>query len=881
MSGLTPEENETINVLKQKLMRNINQLSDPDRSTRRRSLDKLKRTLLAAKPPDGATPQVMAVFFTTMMQQPLLKTLVDQVEKCRELSCEIITRFAGIIGAADVSELFKAIVPIVASRIGVQPFAEPAEEIRLVLVQLLTSILKREETWSVIPDVIEPLALIMTKSLTDQFPDVKKECTICIRLVAKASKESLRAHVTPLVKAVVANMGHQHSKVRQTGVQALAVLLPCVGADGVEKLLDEKEVLLPMLRKTVYDRTPSVRKAFIKMLMRWLRKIETVHQFEGILLPFLLAGLADENPEIQKFALSEFEELGGEWAVNNADKMGDKMGDKMDTGGEDGGDGDTTMFDFGDMELPEPFKEGGRPSAGCRAMVRRVLPVMLPPILEETADWTANARARAALLLRSIIVYVEEATTDHLEGVVASLSASCRDEEEVVADAVYSCATLLGTFVDTPSLFAILLPQLRGTIAGQDTPQHLTAALVLTAATVQGMSGSQLAAHLQELADGLCQNGLRESEVPELQEALANAVRGVLDTGDADCADQAVSLPLTWVLLQLIATTPADTDTREVAFESLAQLAELCGFKNVDALYSSHLPTILTRILPSDEDDGSDASTGGGFPWKNKAPRAALFDAVLRNCGKAVAESMPQIIPVIIAHLTPSNDPESRLFFLAMLESSLGDPSLNGGFRQFANGLLTDGIMPNAVWRAGRVASTIRKVAVACLYTLLKAGLADQQCLFQTAAQILPVLKGSLDDTDGNTRHLTCLCFQHLFLALPGALSDEPVRQIYPELLKRLDDSSDTVRRSVCLTFAAFLKAAPPVHFKGTVLDYMLDCFFVHLDDSDPVIQDAVLEVLRKARDLDKPLVLKKAQEVRARHRSPDYCDKVIAFCSK
>jgi hypothetical protein len=97
MQDLTPEELETVNVLKQKLQRNINCLADPDRATRRRSLDKLKRTLLAAKPPDGASPKVMAVFFTTMLQEPLLKTLVDQVEKCRELSCEIITRFAGSI----------------------------------------------------------------------------------------------------------------------------------------------------------------------------------------------------------------------------------------------------------------------------------------------------------------------------------------------------------------------------------------------------------------------------------------------------------------------------------------------------------------------------------------------------------------------------------------------------------------------------------------------------------------------------------------------------------------------------------------------------------------------------------------------------------------
>lgn len=248
-----------------------------------------------------------------------------------------------------------------------------------------------------------------------------------------------------------------------------------------------------------------------------------------------------------------------------------------------------------------------------------------------------------------------------------------------------------------------------------------------------------------------------------------------------------------------------------------------------------------------------------------------------RQGGKAVAEHIGQFVPVLMAHLTPSNEPELRLFFLAMLETALGDPTLNQSFVPFMADLLLEAIMPNAVWRAGRVASTVRKVTIACLYTLLKQGLADQPCLFKTAAQILPVLKGSLDDTDANTRHLTCLCFQHLFLALPGALSDEPVRQLYPEFLKRLDDSNDTVRRSVCLTFAAFFNAAPPQHFSGTVIDYTLDCLFVHLDDSDKIIQDAVYDVIIQCKKINSDLVKKKATENRGRQRSPEYCDKLLA----
>jgi hypothetical protein len=49
---------------------------------------------------------------------------------------------------------------------------------------------------------------------------------------------------------------------------------------------------------------------------------------------------------------------------------------------------------------------------------------------------------------------------------------------------------------------------------------------------------------------------------------------------------------------------------------------------------------------------------------------------------------------------------------------------------------LLKGIVPNIVWQGGRVAATIRKVGVACAYTLLRQGLADQACLFESAPQV-------------------------------------------------------------------------------------------------------------------------------------------------
>jgi hypothetical protein len=55
--------------------------------------------------------------------------------------------------------------------------------------------------------------------------------------------------------------------------------------------------------------------------------------------------------------------------------------------------------------------------------------------------------------------------------------------------------------------------------------------------------------------------------------------------------------------------------------------------------------------------------------------------------------------------------------------------------------LVKDCLIPNMVWSAGKVASTIRKVAVACLYTMLRKNIAHQKCLYTTGSEVLPLLK--------------------------------------------------------------------------------------------------------------------------------------------
>lgn len=168
--------------------------------------------------------------------------------------------------------------------------------------------------------------------------------------------------------------------------------------------------------------------------------------------------------------------------------------------------------------------------------------------------------------------------------------------------------------------------------------------------------------------------------------------------------------------------------------------------------------------------------------------------------------------------------------------------------------------------------------------------------------QLFPLLKTSLDDHDASSRSLACWCLkvtralcstavlpiaetrlcclcwlQFLLDHWPSKLDDELVRQLYPEILKRLDDSSDEVRQFSCLCLRSFLAASDPSYVRGTTLEYMLDQLFVHLDDKDSAIQDAVEAVIVDAIPIDAALVARKARQYRTSHRSPARCDRILA----
>ena len=93
MAALSAAAEADVEALRQKMQRDLNCLIDPDRSTRRRSLTKLKKALVEQPTASEAT---RAEFFAVHAQSALLNLFADPVEKCREFAIGIVHAFAAM-----------------------------------------------------------------------------------------------------------------------------------------------------------------------------------------------------------------------------------------------------------------------------------------------------------------------------------------------------------------------------------------------------------------------------------------------------------------------------------------------------------------------------------------------------------------------------------------------------------------------------------------------------------------------------------------------------------------------------------------------------------------------------------------------------------------
>lgn len=814
------------------------------------------------------------------------------------------------------------------------------------------------------PDAGEKICYIVENACSDSYAEVKKECALCIIYLCRTipSERSLDSLVKPLLQ----NLCHQHSRVRCKTLVALGSILSTDGRSiKLEKVISDQ--VLPALKSLTSDRSAKVRKILTETVTNLILSLPESQDFESVLLPLIFAGISDGCHDVQEVALRCMEELGCIEKRRTNSKEQDPLGSEKTVTAHMivSGKSSTEICERYPLdELPSPYTK--IPSIGARHLVERVFSDTLSYILRELKEWTSSRRFCAAGMLHTLLMFGGRVAGDQVHSLLSSLIVACRDEESDIASRCWECACLLGVFIEPDLLFPILLPQARGLFfsepvsaseinnekmipSGESSAEQRAGSLIVLSAVLRGMSAAQLKSECDALVELLCDNSLFESESTLVQNQLLNVCSVMINTladGStfSDCNEEDIfsslltehpflRCSLLRVLLQLGSNSQGKykSTNDQQSFHTrvhaiIDDLAEASGFDSTSELYESHFAELLSEILcvgaskimyrdsssafSIDMDslvlhadsfnvirtNASDITSGHGKTqptfavWTKCSPQRCFFDSFIRSAFMAVGKHnghyLQHISPVFLDTMQPERDPDMRLSMLSLLETLLSSDILIESWRHrnyIVLQLLSRALMPNLIWRAGRVATTIRKVAMACLITIVKGNIlsSGQLVSFVSHPDFVGVITSCLDDGEAYTRYLTTSVLAHIFKTLKRKFDNDIALKLYPDLIKRLDDSNDEVRLGICQALQHFWLAPIGDAFHATAIEYMLDCLLVHMDDTNKQIQESVLSVLIALTEIQRSMVMKKASVAREQHRSPYFCDQLLSEAEK
>lgn len=222
-----------------------NSLQAEDKFTRKRALEELLKDGLGQL---ETLDEKSSLELWEIFHRPVVRILHDPVEACRDLALEILKKFLLHLPCSDKNIVY--IIPIVTKRLGSQELIEQSEEVRLKCLLLLTAIILKYEDQ--LTSYFEDFVTILTRTVTDKYPDVKKESCNCILELAKAVPSTFYSRSEAFIKPVLTNMSHQHYKIRVTTVKTIGEILLFGNGKSME-------VVAGPLAERLFDQSGAVR----------------------------------------------------------------------------------------------------------------------------------------------------------------------------------------------------------------------------------------------------------------------------------------------------------------------------------------------------------------------------------------------------------------------------------------------------------------------------------------------------------------------------------------------------------------------------------------------------------------------------------------------
>ncbi|KAG2455812.1 DAAF5 factor, partial [Polypterus senegalus] len=225
----------------QAVARHLNCLNDENKSVRKRALEGIRREVVERGLPGG----VLQLLLSSLLK-PVLRSLLDPMERCRELATEVLRHF--IRSAHRPEEALPYLLPALAQRLGGPEIVEPAEELRLALLELVT--LTVEVCGKKLSPYLDDMVRILQRGIVDPFPDVKKESCRCASSYAECIPEHFHMQSESLIKPLMQTISHQHSRVRVAVIMATGTVIQCGSGKSVDDVISH-------LAQRLFDDAPQ------------------------------------------------------------------------------------------------------------------------------------------------------------------------------------------------------------------------------------------------------------------------------------------------------------------------------------------------------------------------------------------------------------------------------------------------------------------------------------------------------------------------------------------------------------------------------------------------------------------------------------------------
>lgn len=897
-----------VSALSATFAKDLNCLKDPRAFTRKKALKRFVEYFTTNKAPEDNS---FALFYDEHLKEPLHRLLADAVEKCREFAVEILELFAGSI-LKDTSSMLSDACEAMLPRLGVRPFVETAEEIRLQCLAYLNRLVNAETTsLAALQEAGEHILQIAGNSLYDPFSKVKKtSADILVCILTRNQKASAPIVIPDLaMKNLLANLGHNRREVRAASLRAFGVCLRFLAVETVDSYVFE--TALPTFRRLITDRSPSVQREMVVVAAECCVHLTISVDTRGRLVQLLLSGIASMSSDIRELCIQSLARVHEEKARGDSGRHVDAIESEKSDGDSRTMTGDSATRNSTRIVRTDLCQLTCDDATiySARHVLDVFLPTVLPAVVSEIQEWTKDRRGHGLNVLFGIVAVGGYSLTVHAKSIFVALAHACRDDDDVVAERAQLIAELLGHNLkaeDVVAVFVALLEPKESLAATltikqldadeiKDDPRKarqigfagMSGLCTILSALLKGLDEETLKPRLPTLVNCLGQHDISGDHLTEFRVCIVETVHDVLDL--ITKKPGMFTEPIVVGVMRVVTSVQANEVSALVhqqATDAIRKLAAISSEQfNADIatceLYDMHFAFLLEELVGVMSVDTA-ASIAA---WKKRTPERCAFDLIVRGCEGAIANHLDACMPYFLATLNPETDNELQICNLALLDTVLRSCSGGGpaSIEMLKHGatILQHMLLPNCVWRVGRVASTVRKIALKCMEAAVSNHLVTADDLFQCITDVTAAVKSCLSDDDAVTRKLMCHILMEIFLVLKGRLPDDLSSELYPEVLQRLDDSNDTIRVLTCRVLAAMFHAASAHFWNGTPLDYTLDQMFVHLDDIDETIQASVYGAILEAIDLNPKLIAKKANKKLKDHRKPDYLLQILDVVEK